>query len=194
MVLISLRWFFYAEVCSALSVFKWKQDCDRQVYVSGIPTALFTDRFMFLGFLQSRLQTGLCFWDSYSLVYRQLFVTGIPTVSFTDSFLRSLYWSTLPVTSIRSDSVWYVRRFLTHCFLQRIVLFTCYRNIGLTAGVTGLQGMIAPPRYLVPLLVYSGVLFCPLLWFVFPTGLMRWTAISFMDCNNSRILIKLQWL
>jgi hypothetical protein len=41
-------------------------------------------------------------------------------------------------------------------------------EIGLTAGVTDQQGMLTPPWHLIPPLICT-----PILWFVFPIGLMR---------------------
>jgi hypothetical protein len=46
-------------------------------------------------------------------------------------------------------------------------------ELGLTAGVTGRQGMLTPPRHLIPSLVFPEVSVCSVLGFVFPTGFMR---------------------
>jgi hypothetical protein len=39
------------------------------------------------------------------------------------------------------------------------------------AGVTGRQGMLTPPRHLIPPLLYPEIRVCPILKFVFPIGL-----------------------
>jgi hypothetical protein len=41
--------------------------------------------------------------------------------------------------------------------------------MGLMAGVTGRQGMLTPPKHLIPPLVYPEVRVCPILKFVSPT-------------------------
>jgi hypothetical protein len=52
---------------------------------------------------------------------------------------------------------------------------------GLTAGVTGRQGMFTAPRNLIPPLVYPKVRICPILKFVFPTAKCRTYEID--DCS-----------
>jgi hypothetical protein len=58
------------------------------------------------------------------------------------------------------------------------------------AGVTGQQGMLTPPRHPIPPSMYSKVRVCPILKFVFPTGLMRlMTSLSMLSIS---ILVKVQ--
>jgi hypothetical protein len=47
-------------------------------------------------------------------------------------------------------------------------------------GVTGQQGMLTPLRHLIPSLVYSEVRVCPMLKFVFSTGLMRLMTVRYL--------------
>jgi hypothetical protein len=52
-------------------------------------------------------------------------------------------------------------------------------EIGLTASVTSLQGMLTPSRHLIPPLVYPEVCVCPILLFVLSTGLMRLISVRY---------------
>jgi hypothetical protein len=45
-------------------------------------------------------------------------------------------------------------------------------ELGFTAGVTGRQGILTPPRHLIPSLVYPEVRVCSVLGFVFPAGFL----------------------
>jgi hypothetical protein len=42
------------------------------------------------------------------------------------------------------------------------------------------QGMLTPPRHMIPPLVYLEVCVCPILWFVFPTELMRLITVRYV--------------
>ena len=53
-------------------------------------------------------------------------------------------------------------------------------DYGLTVGVTGQQGMLTPPRHLIPPLVYLGVCDCPTLVFVFCLGLTRLITVRYL--------------
>jgi hypothetical protein len=58
-------------------------------------------------------------------------------------------------------------------------------------GLTGRQEMLTPPRHMIPFLVYPEVCICPIIWFVFPTGLKRsmpfhGTNISIFFTSNNR--------
>jgi hypothetical protein len=56
-------------------------------------------------------------------------------------------------------------------FRQNAVWCVSYQlELGLIAGVTGRQGMLTPPRHLIPPLVYPEVRVCPIPKFVLPTG------------------------
>jgi hypothetical protein len=46
-------------------------------------------------------------------------------------------------------------------------------ELGLTAGVTGRQGILTPPRHMIPPLVCPEGRVCSVLGFVFSTGFMR---------------------
>jgi hypothetical protein len=59
-------------------------------------------------------------------------------------------------------------------------------EIKFNAGVFGGQGMLTPPRHLIPPLVYPGIRVSPILWFVFPTGFMRLTAVRY-TCTSTFI-------
>jgi hypothetical protein len=69
------------------------------------------------------------------------------------------------------------------CDLDTLILITdlvFFFLMGLTAGVTGLQGMPTPPRHPIPPLVYPEVSVCPILRSVFPTGLMRLITVRYL--------------
>jgi hypothetical protein len=51
---------------------------------------------------------------------------------------------------------------------------------GFMADVIGQHGMLTPPRNLIPSLVYPEVHVCPILWFVFPTRLMRLMTVRYV--------------
>ena len=54
------------------------------------------------------------------------------------------------------------------------------QDYGLTADVTGQQGMLTPPRHLIPTLVCPGVRDCPTLVFVFYFGLARLITVRYL--------------
>jgi hypothetical protein len=54
-----------------------------------------------------------------------------------------------------------IKPFLTHCFDYGLFRLPTM-EIGLTAGVTGQQGMLTPHRYLIQHLVYQGIDMCSL--------------------------------
>jgi hypothetical protein len=140
------------------------------------------------------------FLENYDCVAtdKQVDATGISTVSFTGSFLqilRSLQRSNLPIQpSFRPN---YVLCFSYQSRSRSWLWFIPLSDleIGLPAGVTGRQGMLTSPRHLVPPLVYSNVRVCPILWFVFPTGLLISMTVRYLcpykqgkkeNCANSR--------
>jgi hypothetical protein len=100
-----------------------------------IQCSLLTNKLMSHGFLQSRLQTA-----------------------FTQ-MLRSLQRSSLPLQlSFKPNAVWCVwYQSLSRSWYTDLD-YDSYRlpdlELGLTTGVTDQQGMLTPPRYLIPLLVY----------------------------------------
>ena len=51
---------------------------------------------------------------------------------------------------------------------------------GLTVGVTGQQGMLTPPRHLIPPLVYPGPRICLTLVFVFYLGLTILITVRYL--------------
>jgi hypothetical protein len=53
-------------------------------------------------------------------------------------------------------------------------------ELGLMVGVTGRQGMLTPPRHLIPPLVYPEVRVCTILKFLFPTWLMRLMTVRYL--------------
>ena len=55
-----------------------------------------------------------------------------------------------------------------------------HQDYGLTAGVTGQQGMLTPPRHLIPPLVCPEVRDCPTLVFVFYLGLTRLITVRYL--------------
>jgi hypothetical protein len=61
-------------------------------------------------------------------------------------------------------------------------------ELGLWAGVTGRLGILTPPWHLILPLIYPEVRVCPILKFVFPTGLMRLMTVRylcyFMQCKT----------
>jgi hypothetical protein len=64
--------------------------------------------------------------------------------------------------------------------LDTLILTTdLYVWNGAQMGATGQQGMFTPPRHLISPLVYPEVRVCPILKFVFPTGLMRLMTICY---------------
>jgi hypothetical protein len=69
-------------------------------------------------------------------------------------------------------------------FLTKWFDYSWYRllelEIGLKVGVTGRQYLLTSPRQLIPPLVYSEVRVCPILWFVFPTGLMTSMSVGYL--------------
>jgi hypothetical protein len=71
-----------------------------------------------------------------------------------------------------------IKPFLTHWSWLWFVLLPDL-EIGFTADVTGRQGMLTPPWHLIPLLVYPEVRVFPILWFVFPTELMRSMTVCY---------------
>jgi hypothetical protein len=90
---------------------------------------------------------------------------GVSTVSFTGRFLqilRTLQWSSLPVQlSFRPNAVWCVsyqslsRSWYTD--LDYGLYCLPELELGLMVDVTGQQGMLTPPRHLIPSLVFPGV-------------------------------------
>jgi hypothetical protein len=64
----------------------------------------------------------------------------------------------------------------THWFCILILAF----EMGHTAGATGRQGMLTPPRHLIPPLVFPEVRVCSILGFVFPTGFMRLITFRYL--------------
>jgi hypothetical protein len=104
-----------------------------------------------------------------SLLKRQVDVTGVSTVSFTGRFpqiLRSLQRSSLPVQpSFRPNIIWCVSYQSLSCSWHTDLDYGSYRlsvlEIRLTADVNSRQGMLTPPRHLIPPLVYLEVRVCP---------------------------------
>jgi hypothetical protein len=47
------------------------------------------------------------------------------------------------------------------------------RRMWFEAGVTRTQGIFTPPGHLISPLIYAEVCVCPILWFAFPTQLVR---------------------
>jgi hypothetical protein len=121
-----------------------------------IPDSLLTNKLMLQGFVHSRLQTAFpnFFFSRYNKLVCQY---------------------SLPLSQMLLD-VFHTKPFLTHWFWLQFVSFTWFW-IGLTAGVTGRQGMFSPPMELIPPLVYPEVRIFPIFWFVFPTGLVRSMAV-----------------
>jgi hypothetical protein len=62
------------------------------------------------------------------------------------------------------------------------------------AGVTGRQGMLTPPRHLIPSLVHPEVLVCPILKRIFLAGLMRLMTVRYLHyfIVNIAIWIKIK--
>jgi hypothetical protein len=134
---------------------------------------------------------------------KQVEVTVASTVSFTGSSpqsLRSLQRSSLLILpTFRPNVVLCVSYQSLSGSWHTDLDYGSYRlpelELGFTAGVTGLQGMLTPLRHLIPPLVYPEVFFvCPILKFVFPNGLMRLTVRYFMlVTNNFNWIGLLQW-
>jgi hypothetical protein len=102
-------------------------------------------------------------------------MSGVSTISFTGSFsqmLRLLQRSilvcqyNLPLGQMLSDVPGLM------CLPEL--------ELGLTAGVTGRQGMFTPSSHLIPPLVYPEVRVCPILWFAIPTGLMGLMTVRYL--------------
>lgn len=80
-------------------------------------------------------------------------------------FLWPLYWSNLQIQPVvGSNTVWRVwyqllGRSLPTAFDYELLRLPNH-NIGLTAGVTGQQGVLSPVRHLIPSLVCPGVRIC----------------------------------
>jgi hypothetical protein len=127
-------------------------------------------------------------WYSRQSTDQQVDVTGVPTVSFTSSFPQVLWSLQRPRLSIqpsfRSNTVWYVSYQSLSRSWHTDFDYGAYRlpdlEIGLTAGVTGRQWMLTPPRHLIPRLVYPVACICLILWFVFPTGLMKSMTVRYL--------------
>jgi hypothetical protein len=109
-------------------------------------------------------------------------------VSFTSSFLQvfwSLQRSSLPIQPFFGpNSVWCVScQSLSHFWvtdldygLNRLPEL----ELGLTADVTGRQGMLTPPKHLIPPLVCPEVRVCSIIGFVFSTGFMRLITVRYL--------------
>ena len=72
-----------------------------------------------------------------------------------------------------------VKPFFTHWFDYGLFRLPD-QDYGLTAGVTGQQGMLTPPRHLIPPLVCPEVRDCPTLVFVFCLGLTRLITVRYL--------------
>ena len=72
-----------------------------------------------------------------------------------------------------------VKPFFTHWFDYGLFRLPD-QDYGLTAGVTGQQGMLTPPRHLIPPLVCPEVRDCPTLVFVFYLGLTRLITVRYL--------------
>jgi hypothetical protein len=90
---------------------------------------------------------------------KQVDVSGVSTFLFTGRFslsLRSLQWSSfeynLPLSQMHSD-VFHTNRkaVFIHLSWPRFASIPKIEN-GITAGLTGRQGMLIPPRHLIPFL------------------------------------------
>jgi hypothetical protein len=101
-------------------------------------------------------------FNSMQSADKQINVTGVSTVSFTDSFpqiLRSLQRSSLPIQpSFTPNAVWCVSYQSLSRSWYTDLDYDSYRlpdlELGLTMGVTDQQGVLTPPRYLIPRLIY----------------------------------------
>jgi hypothetical protein len=116
-----------------------------------------------------------------SLLTKKLMSQGFYRLVYTSSVLQvlwSLQRSSMSLQpSCRPNAVWCV----SYQSLSRWYTDLDYGSnrlpeleLWLTAGVTGRQGMFTTPMHLIPPLVYPEVRVCPILWFVFPTGLWDW--------------------
>jgi hypothetical protein len=111
--------------------------------------------------------------------------------SLLDIRFEAVYWQTswchrgfnlMVVTTIFAHTTFLWAKCCLICFISIVKrswqtdLYGSYHlsnlEIGLTASVTGQQGILTPPWHLIPLPIFRGL--CTLiLWFVFPIGLVK---------------------
>jgi hypothetical protein len=103
----------------------------------------------------------LCLETEHSLVSQKIHASWVHTGRFPQ-ILWSLQRSYLTIqSSVEPHAVWYVSyQLLSHSW-HTDHDYGSYRllslEIGLVVGVTGQQGMLIPPRHLIPPLIYSEV-------------------------------------
>jgi hypothetical protein len=143
--------------------------------------------------MQELVRHTINFFFKFEAVYKkQVDVTEISTVSFTGSFpqiLLSLQQFSLPIqTSFGLNAIWRISyRSVSRSWHTDVDYgWHCLHDleIGLTAGMTGRQGILTPHRY--PILHCTlGISRGPCLLhslnrFVFPTWLMRWMTVPLL--------------
>jgi hypothetical protein len=103
---------------------------------------------------------------------------------FTHKYYKPSLVSLTHSVNNTSTAVWCVSYQSLSCSWHTDLDYGSYRlpdlEIQITAAVTVSQGILTPPRHLIPPLVYPGVRVCPILWFVFPIELMRSSTVPYL--------------
>jgi hypothetical protein len=130
--------------------------------------------------------------------WQKIEVTRASTVSFACRFpqvLCSLQRSSLPIQPLlEQNAVWCVPYQLLSVFLYIDPGYGSKRlhelELGLMAGVTGRQGMLTPPRYMIPPLYIQRYVFALFSDLYFPEVLWDWLLF----CKIAWVVLGPNWM
>jgi hypothetical protein len=184
----------------------WKEKCDKKLH----QCASFLDRVSFKTFMKNKMrlwntnapesdkfhwQPCLCqiFWKVSQMLRSQLQIAYSIRSNIAKSDQIKVMERSCPIQPFFGPhAVWYVSYQSLSRSWHTDLDYGWYRlsnvEIGLTAGVTGQQGMLTPPWHLIPPLIYSEVRVRPFSDLYFLLDLRDWLLIVIFIISQGTVI------